>query len=78
MDSEMLKAQLHTFRTEFVHARGNPTVIKPDIFDIKDYFHSLISAQCALLYQVSTVLQLFLLCQPQMLPYSGLLVLSGG
>jgi hypothetical protein len=57
MDSETLKAQLHTFRTEFLHARGNPTVIEPDI---KDYFHSLNSAQRALLSQVSTVLQLIL------------------
>ena len=61
MDSEMLKAQLHTFRTDFLHARGNPTVVKPDIFDIKDYFHSLSSAQRALLSQVSTVLQLILI-----------------
>ena len=54
----MLKAQLHTFRTEFLHARGNPTEVKPVIFD---YFHSLSSAQRALLFQVSTVLQLILI-----------------
>lgn len=56
----MIQAQLLTFRTEFLHSQGNLTS-KPDIFDIKDYFHSLSGAQLALLSQVSTVLQLILI-----------------
>ena len=60
LDSKVLEAQLLTFRTDFLHAQGNLTT-KPDIFDIKDYFHSLSGAQLALLSQVSTVLQLILI-----------------
>ena len=56
----VLQAQLLTFRTEFLHFQSNLTS-KPDIFDIKDYFHSLNGAQLAFLSQVSTVLQVILM-----------------
>ena len=60
LDLELLKAQLLTFRTEFLHALGKQTT-KPDILDIRDFFCSLSSGQQALLSQVGTVLQLVLI-----------------
>ena len=59
LNDNLLQTQLLTFRTEFQRAHSNLTT-KPDIFDIKDYFHSLSGAQRALLSQVSTVLELIL------------------
>lgn len=60
LDPQTLQAQLLTFGVEFQQKQSG-TKIKPDIFDIKEYFHSLTGAQRSLLSQVCTVLRLILI-----------------
>ena len=60
LDPQTLRAQLLTFGVEYQQKQSG-TIIEPDIFDTKECFHSLTSAQRSLLSQVCTVLQLILI-----------------
>ena len=59
-DSDLLCAQLKTFGLDFQAYKEQTTVLKPTIFDIRDYFKSLSHAQRQLLDQVCRAVQLIL------------------